>query len=99
MEYPKLPPLKAQKCGPYCYLQTFKNEWVHGKSKPVKGCTKTVASIEGGGPEGRIFWKEEFLEKYPELRELEAYRCKKKRSEGKKRDSYTISYKAKDEMI
>ena len=99
MEYPKLPPLKAQKCGPYCYLQTFKNEWVHGKSKPVKGCTKTVASIEGGGLEGRIIWKEEFLEKYPELRELEAYRCKKKRLEGKKRDSYTISYKAKDEMI
>ena len=99
MEYPKLPPLKAQKCGPYCYLQTFKNEWVDGKSKPVKGCTKTVASIEGGGLEGRIIWKEEFLEKYPELRELEAYRCKKKRLEGKKRDSYTISYKAKDEMI
>ncbi len=103
-----LPPLKAQKNGAYCYLQTFKNEWVKpqpgsspgtGKSKPVKGKTKTVAKIEGGGPEGRIIWYDDFLQEHPKLSEVESYRRLMTSHQNSKIKSYQICFEPKDEQV
>ncbi len=77
MNIPKLPPLKHVKNGKYCYLVTFKNVWLDGKSVTVPGSTKTVGKIEGGKVVGKVIWTDAFAAEHPELEALDAYRMLK----------------------
>lgn len=75
MQTPVLPPIKHIRNGKYCYLVTFRNEWINGKSVPVKGDAKTVGKVAGGDVTGPVIWYEAFLEKHPELMELDTFRA------------------------
>lgn len=102
IEAPKLPPIKHVKTKKYCYLVTFSNKWdaASKMSRAVKGDTKTVGKIVGGGTTGVVEWKPEFIEKFPELENLITTRVEKTKGRVKGKKSYMFTFKpADDEMM
>lgn len=99
MQTPVLPPIKHIRNGKYCYLVTFRNEWINGKSVPVKGDTKTVGKVAGGDVTGPVIWYDAFLEKHPELMELDTFRVEKKLPGKRKKRSFGWDFRPRDEMV
>ncbi|EFY07185.1 IS1634 family transposase [Succinatimonas hippei] len=99
MNIPKLPPLKHVKNGKYCYLVTFKNVWLDGKSVTVPGSTKTVGKIEGGKVVGKVIWTDAFAAEHPELEALDAYRMLKNPDAPSGKRRYFIRFEPHNEMV
>ena len=99
MQPPELPPIRHVKNGKYCYLVTFRNEWVDGKSVHVKGETKTVGKIAGGETTGPVLWNEAFLEQFPVLKEIDTFRVERKLPGIRKNRSYGWDFCPRDEMV
>ena len=98
-ETPKLPPLSVNINDKYTYLSTYKVVWNAElqQARKLKGFNKTVGKIICGGKEGLIEWTEDFLEQYPDLKDLNCYRVLKSKSGNK--GIYEYKFEPKSEMI
>lgn len=78
---PKLPSLKvgSRSCKgkSYFYLQTYTHHYDPKTKNSIRDSQKTVGKIVGGQKYGLIQWHDEFVEKYPELKKLRAYKTEK----------------------
>ncbi len=57
-----------------CYVIETKTVWDHANKRAKPAYTKSVGVVENNSEFGRIIFKEEFLERYPQLREVTVLR-------------------------
>ena len=77
---PKLPSLKVGsrtvKGKNYVYLQTYTFHYDKERKRSIRDSQKTVGKIEGGKLYGLITWHEDFINQFPELKQLRAFKTK-----------------------
>lgn len=81
IETPKLPSLKVgsrhYKGHFYYYLQTYTHHYNKETKNSVRDSQKTVGKILGGDKYGEIQWRPEFIEQFPALQKLRAFKTEK----------------------
>ncbi len=78
IETPKLPSLKVgsrnYKGHSYYYLQTYTHHYCKETKKSVRDSQKTVGKILGEDKYGEIEWRPDFIEQFPALQKLRAFK-------------------------
>lgn len=87
LEIPKLPPFVTN--GKGRYLCTYKSHWDSELKQPRRTSTTTVGkliSVEGKEDVMEVLFKDEFIDKYPQLEHMRVFRYKGGRMEFKPRE-------------